>query len=145
MRIMWRGWSLGALLAAGVVMPGGLQAAGDAPVVHLKAVVNDGAVRLEAAANAPFEYTTYRPTATLYVVDFEGVAAGDEAGARVVASDLVKSYRVVSYASGKKPMVRVELLVAKSAEPKVERKDSQDLALVVTGSASAKTTGSPPR
>ena len=53
-----------------------------------------------------FEYTTYRPSASLYVLDLSGVSAGDPAGARVVASDLVKSYRVITYSSGTKPVVR---------------------------------------
>ena len=132
MRIMWRAWGLGALVAAGLVLSGGSLRAADAPVVHLKAVVDGGTVRLEAEANGPFEYTTYRPSDSLYVVDLTGVSAADGAGARVVASDLIKSYRVVNYASGDKPMVRVELLVTKGVEPRIERKDSQDLSLVVS-------------
>jgi type IV pilus assembly protein PilQ len=101
-------------------------------VVHVKAVVKDGAVRLEAQANAPFEYTTYRPSESLYVLDLSGVAAADPAGARVVASDLVKSYRVINYASGQKPVVRVEILLSQGIEPRLERKDAQDLTLFVS-------------
>ena len=56
--------------------------------------------RLEAQANGPFEYTTYRPSESLYVLDLSGVSAADPAGARVVASDLVKSYRVTTYSAG---------------------------------------------
>jgi len=91
MRIMWRAWGLGALMAAGLIMSNGALPASDAPVVHVKAVVKDGAVELEAEANAPFEYTTYRPSESLYVLDLSGVSAADAAGARVVPSDLVKS------------------------------------------------------
>jgi type IV pilus assembly protein PilQ len=98
----------------------------------VKAVVKDGAVRLEAQANAPFEYTTYRPSESLYVLDLSGVAAADPAGARVVASDLVKSYRVINYASGQKPVVRVEILLSQGIEPRLERKDPQDLTLFVS-------------
>jgi type IV pilus assembly protein PilQ len=98
----------------------------------VKAVVKDGAVRLEAQANAPFEYTTYRPSESLYVLDLSGVAAADPAGARVVASDLVKSYRVINYASGQKPVVRVEILLSQGIEPRLERKDAQDLTLFVS-------------
>ena len=111
MRIMRRGWGLGALVAAGLILSNGALSASDAPVVHVKAVVKDGAVRLQAEANAPFEYTTYRPSESLYVVELSGVSAADPAGARVVASDLVKSYRLVPYSAGKKPMVRVEILL----------------------------------
>ena len=53
-------------------------------------------VRLELQANGPFEYTTFRPSESLYVLDLSGVSAGDPAGVRVVPSDLIKSYRVVS-------------------------------------------------
>jgi type IV pilus secretin PilQ/predicted competence protein len=132
MRIMRRALGLGTLAAAGLVLSVGSLQASDAPVVHLKAVVDGSTVRLEAEANGPFEYTTYRPSDGLYVVDLTGVSAADGAGARVVASDLIKSYRVVNYASGDKPVVRVELLVTKGVQPRVERKDAQDLDLVVS-------------
>ncbi|MGH9747192.1 MAG: type IV pilus secretin PilQ [Candidatus Acidiferrales bacterium] len=131
MRIMWRAWGLTALVAASLILTNGALPANDAPVVHVKAVVKDGAVRLEAQANAPFEYTTYRPSESLYVLDLSGVSAADPAGARVVASDLVKSYRVINYASGEKPVVRVEILLSQGLEPRLERKDSQDLTLLV--------------
>ena len=133
MRIMWRGWGLGALIAAGLVLSNGMPAvAGDAPVVHVKAEVKDGAVSLHAEANAPFEYTTYRPSASLYVLDLSGVSAGDAAGARAVPSDLVKSYRITSYSSGARPVVRVEILMAQGVDPRLERKDPEDLTLLVS-------------
>src|ERR1700723_344227 len=135
MRIMWRGWGLTALVAASLILTNGALQANDAPVVHVKAVVKDGAVRLEAQGNAPFEYTTYRPSESLYVLDLSGVAAADSAGARVVASDLVKSYRVINYASGQKPVVRVEILLGQGIEPRLERKAAQDLTLFVSGRA----------
>jgi type IV pilus secretin PilQ/predicted competence protein len=132
MRIMWRAWGLGALIAASLILSNGALPASDAPVVHVKAVVKDGGVQLEAEANAPFEYTTYRPSESLYVLDLTGVSAGDAAGARVVPSDLVKSYRVSTYASGDKPVVRVEILMTQGVEPRLERKDAQDLTLLVS-------------
>jgi type IV pilus assembly protein PilQ len=149
MRIMWRGWGLGALIAAGLVLSNGMPAvAGDAPVVHVKAEVKDGAVSLHAEANAPFEYTTYRPSASLYVLDLSGVSAGDAAGARVVSSDLVKSYRVTTYSSGAKPVVRLEILMAQGVDPRLERKDPEDLTLLVSrdsaGAASVTTTAKSP-
>jgi len=113
------------------MLAGGSLAA-DSPVVHVKAVVSDGGVRLEAEATGPFEYTTYRPSESLYVVDLSGVSAADPAGARVVASDLVKSYRVLPYATGTKPVVRVEVLLSQGIEPRLERKDDAELALVVS-------------
>ncbi|HMD29476.1 MAG TPA: hypothetical protein VKH13_12980, partial [Steroidobacteraceae bacterium] len=137
MRILWRALGLGALLAAGLIWTNGALRASDAPVVHVKAEVKDGAVRLQAEANAPFEYTTYRPSESLYVLDLSGVSAGDPAGARVVASDLVKSYRVISYASGTKPVVRLEILLAQGVEPRLERQGKEDLTLLVSRSANA--------
>jgi type IV pilus assembly protein PilQ len=131
MRIIGRAWGLGTLVAAGLISAGGALAA-DTPVVHVKAMVSAGGVRLEAEANGPFEYSTNRPSDSLYIVDLSGVSAADAAGARVVPSELVKSYRVLSYTSGEKPVVRVEILLTQGVEPRLERKDDQDLALVVS-------------
>jgi type IV pilus assembly protein PilQ len=106
-------------------------------VVHVKAVVKDGNVNLEAQANAPFEYTTYRPSQSLYVLDLSGVSAGDSAGARVVPSELVKSYRVSTYSAGSKPMVRLEVLVRAGVEPRIERTGNDELTLFVSANGNA--------
>jgi type IV pilus secretin PilQ/predicted competence protein len=140
MRIMWRAWGLSALLTTGLILSNGAVRANEAPVVHVKAVVEDGSVRLEADANAPFEYTTYRPSDSLYVVDLTGVSAGDPAGAHVLTSDLVRGYRLITYSSGSKPVVRVEVLLSKSLQPKLERNGSEDLTLLVSRTPD---TGSP--
>jgi type IV pilus assembly protein PilQ len=139
MRIMRRGWGLAGVFAASLILTSGAAWANDGPVVHVKAEVKDGSVRLQAQANTPFEYTTYRPSETLYVLDLTGVAAGDSTGARVVSSDLVKSYRLITYTSGQKPTVRLEILLSQGVEARLERQDSQDLTLLVTkpGDASA--------
>lgn len=137
MRIMWRTWGLSALFAASLILTNGVLRAADQPVVHVKAVVDGGAVRLEAQANAPFEYTTYRPSASLFVLDLSGVSSADPAGARVVPSELVKSYRELSYQSGEKPVVRLEILLADGVEPRMERKDAQDLTMLVSRTGSA--------
>jgi type IV pilus assembly protein PilQ len=123
-------------MAAGLLLTNGSLPASDAPVVHVSAQVKDGSVTIEAQANGPFEYTTYRPSDSLYVLDLSGVSAADPAGARVVASNLVKSYRVITYAAGEKPVVRVEILLQQGVEPRLDRKDNQELALVVSRSAS---------
>jgi type IV pilus secretin PilQ/predicted competence protein len=133
MRIMWRACGLAALMAAGLIVTNGAPLASDSPVVHVKAVVKDGTVRLEAKADGPFEYTSYRPSESLYVVDLSGVSAADPAGDRVVASEVVKGYRESSYSVGRKPMVRLEILVSKGLDPKIERTDAQDLAILVSG------------
>lgn len=137
MRIKWRTGVLGALMAASLMLTNGSLPAADAPVVHVSAAVTSAGVRVQAEADGPFEYTTYRPSATLYVVDLTGVAAGDSSGARIVASDLVKGYRVISYSSGVKPVVRMEILLAQGVEPKVERTGNRELTLVVSKIANA--------
>jgi type IV pilus assembly protein PilQ len=128
-------------------MSGALRAS-DAPVVHVKAVVKNGNVTLEAEANGPFEYTTYRPSESLFVLDLTGVSSADPAGARVVASDLVKSYRMLTYTAGAKPVVRVEILLSQGVEPRLERRDSQELMLSVSrndqGAPKAAVTGPAP-
>jgi type IV pilus assembly protein PilQ len=132
MRIMRRALGLTALVAAALILTSGALQASDGPVVHVKAVVKNGTVTLEAQANAPFEYTTYRPSESLYVLDLSGVSAADPAGARMVASDLVKSYRTLTYTAGKKPVVRLEILLSQGVEPRLERKDPQELTLLVS-------------
>jgi hypothetical protein len=137
MRSKWRAWGLGALIAAGLILSNGTLSADDGPVVHVSAVVKDGTVRLEIEANGPFEYTTSRPDANLYVVDLSGVAAGYPVDDRLVASDLVMRYRVISYTAGSKPLVRVYILLKKGVEPRLERKSNQDLTLLVSRTADA--------
>ena len=135
MRIMWRVWALTATVAASLVLTNGVLPAAEQPVVHVKAVVKDGSVRLEAQASGPFEYTTYRPSASLFVLDLSGVSAADPAGARVVSSDLVKSYRELTYDAGKKPVVRLEILLSEGVEPRLERNGADELTVFVSRTA----------
>jgi len=135
MRMIWRGLGLSALVLAALAASNGTLRAADQPVVHVTSVVKDGGVRLEAQANAPFDYTTYRPSESLFVLDFSGVSAGDSDGARILASDLVKSYRLVPYSAGNRPMVRLEVLLARGLQPKLEKTDSQNLVLTVARSS----------
>ncbi len=137
MRIMRRAWGLTAFVAAALILTSGALSAGDAPVVHIKAVVKDGAVTLDAQANGPFEYTTYRPSESLYVLDLSGVSAGDSSGARVVPSELVKSYRLTSYSAGSKPVVRLEILLRPGITPRLERSGNQQLTLFVSANGNA--------
>jgi type IV pilus assembly protein PilQ len=143
MRIMWRAWSLAALVAAGLVVTNGASPASESPVVHVKAVVQDGVVRLEAQANGPFEYTSYRSSESLYVLDLSGVSTADPAGDRVVGSDLIKGYREVAYSVAQKPMVRLEILLTQGIEPRLERPDSQKLTLLVSRAADSDTSAPP--
>ncbi|MGA7626454.1 MAG: type IV pilus secretin PilQ [Candidatus Acidiferrales bacterium] len=131
MRIMWRAWGLTAFAAAALILTSGALSANDSPVVHVKAVVKDGAVTLDAQANGPFEYTTYRPSESLFVLDLSGVSAGDSSGARVVPSELIKSYRVSTYTAGQKQIVRLEILVRPGIQPRLEQ-NGNDLTLFVS-------------
>jgi type IV pilus assembly protein PilQ len=144
MRMIWRGLGLSALVAASLAVSSGNLHAADQPVVHVKTVVKDGGVRLEAQATGPFDYTTYRPSSNLFVLDMSGVAAGDPAGARIVPSDLVKSYRLVPYAEGDKSMVRLEVLLAQGLEPQVQKTDSQDLVLTISRTGDSATPAAQP-
>ena len=138
MRIMWRAGWLGALIALGVVFLNGTALANGEAVVHVKAsTAADGAARLDVHASGPFEYTTYRPSESLYVVDLSGVSTADPPGVRVVPSELIKSYRVLAYASGARPIVRLEVLLSQGVEPRLERPDSQDLSLLVASDPSS--------
>jgi len=143
MRIMRRGWGLAAGLAAGLMLTGGAAMAADSPVVHVKATVKNGGVALEAQANGPFNYTTYRPSESLYVIDLTGVSSGDTAGARIVDSDLVKGYRLLTYQEGQKPVVRLEVLLANGIEPRLDRRDNSELTLLVAKPLSTSAEKSP--
>jgi type IV pilus assembly protein PilQ len=143
MRIMRRAWGLTALVAAALILTNGALSASDAPVVHVKAVVKDGAVTLDAQADGPFEYTTYRPSESLYVLDLTGVSAGDAAGARIVPSELVKSYRVTTYTAGQKPVVRLEILVRPGVQPRLERNGNRELSLFVSANGNADVSARP--
>jgi type IV pilus assembly protein PilQ len=134
---MRRAWGLTAFVAAALMLTNGALSASDAPVVHVKAVVKDGAVTLDAQANGPFEYTTYRPSESLYVLDLSGVSAGDTSGARVVPSELVKSYRLTTYSAGQKPVVRLEILVRPGITPRLARNGNQELTLFVSANGNA--------
>jgi len=143
MRIMRRAWGFTAVAAAALMLTSGSLLAGDAPVVHVKAVVKDGAVSLEAQANGPFEYTTYRPSESLYVLDLSGVSAGDSSGARVIPSELVKSYRLTTYSAGQKPVVRLEILLRPGVEPRLQRNDKNELMLSVSANGNADASAKP--
>jgi type IV pilus assembly protein PilQ len=143
MRIMRRAWGLTAFVAAALMLTNGALSASDAPVVHVKAVVKDGAVTLDAQANGPFEYTTYRPSESLYVLDLSGVSAGDTSGARVVPSELVKSYRLTTYSAGQKPVVRLEILLRPGITPRIARTGNQELTLFVSANGNADASAEP--
>jgi type IV pilus assembly protein PilQ len=139
MRTNFRPLAVAGMLVAGLLQTSGVLLAETAPVVHVNAVVKDGTVRLEAEGSAPFEYTTYRPNSTLFVVDITGVtadvaAAGD---AQVMDAGPVRSYRLIPYQSGDKASTRLEVLLRSAVEPRLERENSTHLTLVVANPAGA--------
>jgi len=137
MRMIWRAWGLGALVVLGLILSNGTVSADGSAAVRVKAQASDGAVRLDLQADAPFQYTTYRPSESLYVIDLTGVSAADAAGVRVVPSSLIKSYRLSNYTSAGKPAVRLELLLDSGVEPKLDRTDAKDLSISASRAASA--------
>jgi type IV pilus secretin PilQ/predicted competence protein len=137
MRTTWRPWGFAALLLASLILTCSALHAAPEAAVRVNAVIKDGAVRLEARANAPFEYTTYRPTDKLFVVDLTGVSAAEPGGSRVLESDLVSSYRVLEFRAGQKPVVRLEILLREPVQPRIERHNPQELVLVVARSNGA--------
>jgi hypothetical protein len=132
MRTGCRAWALGALIVASLILSNQTLLADQAPQLHVNAVVKNGNVQLELETSGPFEYTTYRPSATVYVIDLSGVVATDAAGVHAVPSQLLKSYQVISFAAGNKPEVRVEIQLKQGVEPRLERKGSQNLTLLVS-------------
>lgn len=101
-----------------------------ARLVRVEASVAENAVRIEAKASAPFDFTTYRPNENLFVVDMAGVVPGETGLARVLKSDIVSSYRVLAYRGGDKSMVRLEVLLHTPVEPQIERLAPDHIALV---------------
>ncbi|MBI1738449.1 MAG: type IV pilus secretin PilQ [Acidobacteria bacterium] len=101
-----------------------------ARLLRVEAVVSESAVRIEAKASAPFDFTTYRPNENLFIVDMAGVVPGDTGLARVLKSDIVSSYRVLAYRGGDKSMVRLEVLLHTAVEPQVERLAPDHMALI---------------
>lgn len=106
--------------------------------VRVDAVVEAQGVRIEAKSSDSFEFTTYRPNDTLFVVDFAGVTAPSSSVARVLKSDVVSSYRVLQYRAGDRSIVRLEVLMRTPVEPRIERTSLNHVILHFDGNTSAK-------
>ena len=141
MRAMWRPWGLAVMLLAGLIATSSAVQAEPGTALHVNAVVKDGAVRLEAHATGPFEYSTSRPSDHMLVVEFPGVSTSDSSDAQILQSDLVSSYRLLPSQAGQKPGVRMEVLLrgalAPNDEPKIVRQSANDLTLMFAGTGSA--------
>jgi len=110
-----------------------------ARTVRVGATVDAHAVRIEAKASGPFEYTTYRPSETLFVVDLAGVRSSGGSGVRVLKSQVVSSYRVLQYRAGDRAIVRLEVLLRAPVQPRVHRENSNELTVVFEGGAAPTT------
>ena len=125
MKTNWRPYRVVLLVIATlvwVVSPIQADVGGPARVLKVGAAVEGNSVRIQAEASGPFEYTTYRPSENLFVVDLAGVStASASSAARVLKSDVVSSYRVLQYRSGERAIVRIEVLLRRAVEPRVER------------------------
>lgn len=134
MRAMWRPWGLAVLLLAGLIATSSAIQAEPGAAVHVNAVVKDGAVRLEAHATGPFEYSTSRPSEHMLVVELLGVSTSDSSDAQILESDVVSSYRLVPSQAGQKPGVRMEVLLrgvlAPKDEPKIVRQNANVLTVL---------------
>ena len=133
MRITRQPWGLAVFLVAGLILANATLRAESRPLVRLNSEVKDGVVRLVAQANGPFEYTTSRPNRSLFVLDLKGVTAPQATAARTLESPLVSGYRVLAYANGPKPVVRIEMRLSPEAEPTIEHDTPTELTLVVAG------------
>jgi len=136
MRTM-RPWGYALLLAAALIWTNSALNAQQVSALHVNATVKDGTVRLEARASGPFEYTTYRPTDRLFVVDVTGVSYSDSSAAHILDSEMVSSYRALPYAAGQKPAVRLEVLLRKPVEPAVEPNGSNALSIVFSAAGNS--------
>jgi len=144
MRIIRQPWGLALLLAASLIASSGVARAETRPVVRLDSEVKDGVVRLVAQSTAPFQYTTSRPNRSLFVLDLSGVSAPQASSAKILDSELVSGYRVLSYATGEKSVVRIEVRMSTVAEPVVERQGPNELTVVVaSGRGGAKKDDAP--
>lgn len=124
MKKNWRPYRVAFVLIATLLLVGSpIQAdvGVAARTVRVDVAVEARSVRIDALASGPFEYTTYRPSEHLFVVDFAGVSSAAPTGARLLKSDLVSSYRVLQYRAGERAIVRLEVLMRTPLEPRVER------------------------
>ncbi len=123
---IWRAAAvvLAVLWGAGIPL---LAQEGSPAAVDVQATVGASEVRLEARANAPFEYSTYRASDSLYVVEMSGVTLEGNGAPRVLNSEVVSGYRLLPYRAMGRSAVRLEILLRRPVAPRVERVNRQDL------------------
>ena len=140
-----RSWRVAGLIVAVVLGMGIPLRAQEGPLAALQvqATVTASDVRLDARANGPFEYSTFRASDSLYVVEMSGVTLDGSGAPRVLNSELVSGYRLLPYRSMGHSVVRLEILLRRPVAPRVERVNAQNL--VVTFAAPVAAAAAEPR
>ncbi len=98
-------------------------------VTQVKAEVEARAVSLTLKATGPFDYTSYRPSENLYVVDLPGVRSSQPGSARVLSSKLVTSYRLLQFATNNRAVLRLEFLLREPITPTVTHEPADTLTI----------------
>lgn len=109
-------------------------------VLDVKAAVQADAVSLTLKATGPFDYTSYRPSEKLYVLDLPGVRSNQPGNARVLGSKLVTSYRMLQFAANNRAVLRLEFLLREPTIPTVTHEPADTLMIrfgEVPGAATA--------
>ncbi len=129
----WPAYRIACLILVSLALlatPAGARPGSPSQSVRVEARVSAHAVRIEAKASGPFEYTTERPNDHLLVVDLGGLTSSAPTNTRVLQSDLVHSYRVLPYGAGESAGVRLEILLRHPMAARFERRGAEQLALV---------------
>ena len=116
---------------------------GPPATLNVQATVDAAGVRLEARANGPFDYTTFRASDTLYVVELSGVVLEGSGAPRVLNSDVVSSYRLLPYRAMGRATVRLEVLLRRPAGPRVERASPNELVVAFDAAPSSSQSSAP--
>jgi type IV pilus secretin PilQ/predicted competence protein len=119
--------------------PPGWAAPAPPSLLKVSAAVSRQSVRIEARAPEAFEFSTYRPSANLFIADLAGVTLEGSENARVLDSGVVSSYRLLQYRAGDRPIVRIEILLRSAVEPRIERLGENGLAIIMEGSSAGST------
>jgi len=110
--------------------------------LHFQAAVDATGVRLEAQGTGPFEYSSYRSSDTLYVVEMSDVSLDGNAAPRVLNSDVVSGYRLLPYRAMGRSMVRLEVLLRRPVGPRIERASANELTVAFDAAQPARTAAS---
>lgn len=129
---IWRPFGLVCVVAASLLILTSAVQADTEPSVRVTSAVGQGVVRLNAKASGPFDYVIHHPSTDLYYIDLTGVSASSTAAAQVLGTDIVRSYRLEEYQSGKTTVSRLEILLGDGASPQITREGRDGLQIVVS-------------